>query len=158
MHPHHALVQSFYEAFQRRDGEAMAACYAPAATFSDPVFPSLEGEEVGDMWRMLTERGKDLKVEFEVRRADDAGADVHWEAWYTFSATKRKVHNVIDASFTFQGGKILTHEDRFDLWRWTRMALGPTGVFLGWAPPVKAKIRAQAAEGLRRFRDERRAS
>jgi len=32
------LIQRFYAAFDRRDGDAMAACYAPGARFSDPVF------------------------------------------------------------------------------------------------------------------------
>ena len=33
------LIERFYAAFGRRDGDAMAACYAPDASFSDPVFP-----------------------------------------------------------------------------------------------------------------------
>jgi len=36
--PNAALIQRFYEAFQRSDAEAMAACYAPDVQFSDPVF------------------------------------------------------------------------------------------------------------------------
>ena len=58
-----ALIQRFYAAFAARDGETMAACYAPDATFSDPVFTDLRGEEPGAMWRMLTGRADDLEVE-----------------------------------------------------------------------------------------------
>ena len=36
-----ALIDRFYEAFGRRDHETMAACYAPDARFSDPVFQDL---------------------------------------------------------------------------------------------------------------------
>ena len=57
------LIERFYAAFGRRDGDAMAACYAPDASFSDPVFPGLKGSEPGAMWRMLTGRSEDLKVE-----------------------------------------------------------------------------------------------
>ncbi|MFT4048815.1 MAG: nuclear transport factor 2 family protein [Solirubrobacterales bacterium] len=39
------LIERFYAAFASRDGETMAACYAPDATFSDPVFPDLSGYE-----------------------------------------------------------------------------------------------------------------
>ena len=54
--PNAALIQRFYEAFQRSDAEAMAACYAPDVEFSDPVFGVLRGREAGDMWRMLISR------------------------------------------------------------------------------------------------------
>lgn len=151
MHPHARLLTDLYTAFQRRDGVAMSACYAPEARFSDPVFPALAGPQVGAMWRMLTEAGQDLEIEFSGVEADDAAGAAHWEARYTFSQTGRKVHNVIDARFTFAEGRILTHADSFDLWAWTRMALGPVGWVLGWSPMVQGKIRGQAARSLERY-------
>ena len=45
--------------------------------------------------------------------------------------TGRPVHNIIDAQFTFRDGLIVTHIDTFNLWRWSRMALGPKAVALG---------------------------
>ncbi len=142
------IVTQFYEAFQRRDGSAMTAFYASDARFSDPVFVDLRGEEVGAMWRMLTERGKDLEVTFRDVAADGGSARAHWEATYTFSATGRKVHNVIDATFELRDGKIVRHVDSFDLWRWMRMALGAQGTLLGWLPPVQAALRKKAKQGL----------
>ncbi len=38
-----AVLQRFYQALQRGDGEAMAACYHPQARFHDPVFGTLQG-------------------------------------------------------------------------------------------------------------------
>lgn len=146
-----ALIERLYSAFQRRDGEAMAACYAPDARFSDPVFTDLRGEEVGAMWRMLCERGKDLELTYADVAADAEGGSASWQADYTFSTTGRKVHNEISAEFRFAGGLISEHRDRFDLWRWSRQALGPVGLLLGWSPPVQSKIRAQAREGLDEF-------
>src|SRR6478735_2969497 len=64
-----ALIERFYHAFQQRDGAAMAACYHANASFRDPVF-ELEGARVGAMWRMLTSRGADLRVEFGNISAD----------------------------------------------------------------------------------------
>ena len=145
-----ALINRFYEAFARTDGEAMAACYAPDAHFSDPVFTDLNGPEVGAMWRMLCERAKDLEVVHSAVETDGVSGSAHWEADYTFR-TGRKVHNVIDASFRFENGLIADHTDRFDLWKWTRQALGPIGVVLGWSPPVQGKIRNEADAGLREF-------
>ena len=145
------LIRTFYEAFSRRDHAAMAACYAPDATFSDPVFPDLRGDQVGAMWRMLCERGTDLRITADQIAADGRDGSARWEAWYTFSATGRPVHNVIHARFVLRDGLILRHEDRFDLWRWARQALGARGVLLGWAPPVQREIRGQAARALERF-------
>lgn len=143
-----ALLEEFYTAFARRDGDAMAACYHDDARFSDPVFPDLRGADVGEMWRMLCARGKDLVVEFRDIEADETSGRAHWDATYTFSATGRKVFNQIDARFEFADGKILRHTDEFDLWRWCRMALGPAGVVFGWSPPLQNYVRRTAARGL----------
>lgn len=145
------LIRAFYDALQRRDHRVMAASYTPDAHFADPVFPDLRGARVGAMWRMLCERAIDLRVEATNIRADSAAGSAHVEAWYTFTATGRPVHNVIEASFAFQDGRILRHTDTFDLWRWTRQALGPKGVLLGWTPPVQRAVRRQAARGLDAF-------
>lgn len=144
-------IAEFYRCFARRDGDGMAACYHPRIRFSDPVFPDLQGPQAGAMWRMLCSRGKDLKVQSSGIHADDHGGRAHWEAWYTFSATGRMVHNRIDATFEFAEGRIVRHVDRFSFWRWSAQALGATGALLGWTPLVRGKVRAQAAAGLAKF-------
>jgi ketosteroid isomerase-like protein len=143
-----ALIERFYAALDRHDAEAMIACYAPEATFSDPVFPSLDASGLRAMWRMLCARGKDLRVVVSSVEADDSSGCAHWVATYTFSGTGRSVVNRIDATFRFRDGLILRHVDRFDLWRWAAMALGMKGALLGWLPAVQAKIRAQASAAL----------
>jgi ketosteroid isomerase-like protein len=145
------LITRFYTGFQRRDAAAMGACYAPDVRFSDPVFPDLRGDQARAMWQMLCERGKDLKILFSAVTADATQGSAHWEAWYTFSGTGRPVHNVIEASFTFSGGRITTHADRFDFYGWTRQALGVKGTLFGWTPFVQNAIRAQGMRGLARF-------
>jgi len=129
----------------------MQRLYHPQAHFSDPVFTSLDSSGVKAMWQMLVTAGKDLKITFNDVKADDKRGSCHWEAWYTFSRTGKKVHNIIDASFEFQDGLILNHTDRFDFWRWSRQALGPPGWFLGWSPLVKNKVQNTAATALRKF-------
>lgn len=149
-HPNETLLRGFYEAFSRGDHGTMGAAYADHARFRDPVFPDLSADEVRAMWRMLLERGSDLELSFSGITADDRTGVAHWEASYTFSATGRKVHNVIDASFTFEAGRIVQHVDRFGFWRWTRMALGMKGTLLGWTPLVRKKVQAMAARQLAR--------
>ena len=147
-HANEELITRFYDAFAKRDAETMAACYHADVSFSDPVFPDLEGEHAGNMWKMLCERADDLIIESSKITADDSAGSAHWDATYSFSATGRTVNNSIDAEFEFKDGLIVRHRDTFDLWKWTRMALGPVGVFLGWSPIVKNKVRGQAAGGL----------
>jgi limonene-1,2-epoxide hydrolase len=150
MHSNQALLTRFYAAFARRDYAAMALCYGPQAHFSDPVFTDLQGAEVAGMWRMLCTRATDLRIEASRIEADDRTGRAHWEAWYTYAATRQTVHNIIDAAFTFEAGLIQTHRDRFDLYAWSRQALGVKGLLIGWAPPVHRAIRAQAARALAR--------
>ena len=155
MHPNAQRIHDFYAAFARCDAEGMIVHYAPDVWFSDPVFPDLKGEEAFGMWRMLCSRAKDFSLESSRIEADDTQGQAHWEARYTFSKTGRQVHNRIDARFTFRDGKIIRHEDSFDLWAWAGMALGPKGRLLGWLPPVQASIRKQADAGLRAFMRDR---
>lgn len=152
MHPNAQLIERFYRAFQQRDAEAMAACYAPDVVFSDPAFGELRGAEAGDMWRMLCGRAKDLSVRYSDVVADDVRGSARWEADYLFSQTGRTVHNRIEAGFEFRDGLIAVHRDRFDMWRWSRQALGLPGVLLGWSPVVRNKVRRQARAGLEAFR------
>ena len=155
MHPNAALITRFYTAFQAGDGEAMAACYAPEIRFTDPVFPGLQGEAAGDMWRMLTAAAKDLRIEFNGVEADDARGKAHWEAFYTFSATGKPVHNIIDATFEFRDGLIVVHTDVFSFKRWAGQALGFMGKLLGGTGWLQRKVQAQAGAGLRKFQAAR---
>ena len=152
VHPNAVLIGRFYAALARRDAPAMIACYAPDATFSDPAFPALDAAGVAAMWKMLCARGKDLAVVASGIEADAVSGRAHWVATYTYSATGRRVLNRIDATFRFRDGKIVRHEDRFDLWRWLRQALGAKGMLLGWLPPVQGAMRAQAARTLADWR------
>ncbi|MCA1833572.1 MAG: nuclear transport factor 2 family protein [Actinobacteria bacterium] len=151
MNANEELVARFYSAFQRKDADAMAACYHPEVTFSDPVFQNLHGEHAGNMWRMLCARGADLVVEFREVQGTDQNGSAHWEAWYTFGATGRKVHNVIDSAFEFRDGKIIKHTDRFDFPKWAAQALGLSGRLLGRTSFLLSKVRSTGMKALAEF-------
>ena len=145
------LIERFYDAFNRRDGYAMAACYAPNARFHDPVFQELRGDEPGAMWRMLTSRADDLRIELAEHDADDLTGSAHWLADYTFTQTGRQVHNDVRARFRFENGLIAEHDDAFGFHAWARQALGPPGLLLGWTPLLKGVVRKRAAASLASF-------
>src|SRR5918997_3322921 len=153
-----STIERFYAAFGARDGGAMAACYAPDAHFSDPVFTDLNGDEPGAMWRMLTGQAKDLRVELlEHEAADDRGS-AHWRATYTFTQTGRPVVNDVRARFQFADGLIAEHTDEFGFHRWARQALGTTGLLLGWTPIVSGATRKRARASLDEFIARERAA
>ena len=74
------LIKRLYDALDRHDGEAMAACYAESATFSDPVFTDLRQGREKDMWRMLCSRTEDLSVDASEIEATDTEGSAHWVA------------------------------------------------------------------------------
>lgn len=153
MDTHHnaELIARFYNAFSAKDHLMMAACYAPAVRFSDPVFVDLDYDHTTSMWRMFCERGEDLVVSFDSVEADDARGSATWTASYIFTSTGRRVQNHIRAAFEFGDGRIVLHRDHFDFYAWSRMALGPVGWALGWTPFLKRKVRRMAARQLEQF-------
>ncbi len=151
MNANEKLITDFYTAFQNKDCKAMQACYHPDIVFNDPVFTNLKGNEAKAMWHMLTQAAKELTLQFNAIKANETTGSAHWEAFYPFSRTGRKVHNIIDAQFEFRDNKIIKHTDHFNFWRWSKMALGTSGLLLGWTPLIHNKVRATAGENLKKF-------
>lgn len=154
MNPNSDLIKKFYTAFNSKDPETMVLLYDDKIVFSDPAFGVLESENAKNMWRMLCGRAKDLTVTCSEIQADDNQGSARWEARYTFGKTGRQVHNVIEATFEFRNGLIVRHTDTFDIWKWSRMALGAVGILLGWTPWLQTKIRKDALKGLKAFSEK----
>jgi len=131
----------------------MVDCYSSDIHFRDPAFGDLYGKDAMNMWRMLVRNSKgDLKISFSGVHADQKSGSAKWVAVYTFSKTGRPVVNKITAEFEFRDGKIIRHFDHFDLWKWTRQALGLPGYLLGWTAFMKNKINKQANAALAKYR------
>jgi len=150
-HKNEELIAAFYTAFNERDYKVMQAAYADTARFSDPVFVNLDAHRARAMWEMFCTRGKDLAITFANVNADDHKGSAEWTATYTFSATNRRVVNVIKANFLFEGGKITRHTDHFDFYKWSRQALGLPGLLLGRTSFLRKKTQAAALKNLQRF-------
>lgn len=149
---HTEVITRFYEAFSKLDYATMNDCYAEEVTFSDAVFKNLNGKQTRAMWHMLCSRAKEFTLTFNDVKADGQTGSCHWEPKYLFSATGRSVHNIIDAQFWFnEEGKIVRHEDTFNLYRWSKMALGPMGYIMGWTPMMQNRVRKTALGNLQSF-------
>lgn len=151
MHPNEQLLTRFYEAFLQRDAATMTSCYHPEATFTDEAFVNLDYAQTVAMWEMLSSRATNFSLTFSDVKADDVRGKAHWEPIYTFTATGRLVHNVIDSEFEFKDGKIWKQRDRFDFYKWARQAFGPMGIVLGWTSFLKNKVQTEAAKALQKF-------
>lgn len=138
-----AFLHAFYSAFAKRDGMGMSTCYHADATFRDPVF-ELCGAEVGAMWRMLCSRGTDCRVDASNLMAEGDTGSADWQAWYSFSATGRAIHNTVHSRFRFVDGRIIEQVDEFSFPSWARQALGPVGPMPGWTPWLQRKVRTNA--------------
>lgn len=138
------LLRKFYEAFKCKDFKTMSECYHSEVVFTDPAFGTLVGQRASDMWEMLCVSGKDLKMDYSGIKVEGNKGKAHWEADYTFTATKRKIHNVIDASFEFKDGKIIAHTDFFNFKDWSKQAFGILGTIIGSSPFLQKKFNKQA--------------
>jgi len=146
------LIQQFYESFANNNADGMIACYHDEVEFSDPAFGLLKGAEAKNMWKMLVERAKgNIKIEYKNVSAGDKKGSADWTADYLFSKTGRQVFNEIHAEFEFKDGKIFRHHDTFDIWKWSKQALGISGLLLGWSSFLQNKIRQNARASLREY-------
>ncbi len=145
------IIETFYDAFSKRDWKTMQNCYHPEATFSDSVFVNLNAQEVKAMWQMLVSSAKDIEIVYKDVQINGSDASANWIATYTFSVTKRKVVNDILANFELKDGLIYRHRDHFGFYKWASKAFGMTGILLGWTPFFKNKIRKVSREKLQAF-------
>jgi ketosteroid isomerase-like protein len=145
-----ALINKFYTAFANRDAEGMVACYADGVVFEDPAFGRLHGEAAKAMWRMLLQNGNS-RVSFDNVRADGKKGSANWTAEYVFSQSGRPVVNKVAASFEFSNGKISKHTDVFDVYAWSKQALGLQGYLIGWTGFFKKQLQKKTSALLRKF-------
>lgn len=143
-----------YSAFANADASAMSECYHPNITFHDPIFGLLKGENVSQMWKMLIDGNKErIKIDTSNIKADEHTGSVQWTASYSYSKTNRKVINVIQARFHFHDGLIMEHTDYFDIWKWSKQALGIKGFLFGWTGYLQRKIQEKAILSLKKYKE-----
>lgn len=148
-----ALISKFYESFSRADVDGMVSCYHKDIQFEDPAFGKLYGDDARHMWRMLISSVKEpIQITFRDVQANENTGSAHWRAVYKFSQTGNTVINEINAAFEFKDGKIIKHTDTFDMWKWSRQALGLPGWLLGWSPFMKSKINQRTSGLLKAYK------
>jgi hypothetical protein len=150
------IIHKFYTAFANADIAEMREYYHPDVQFRDPVFGLLKGEQVFQMWRMLIEKSNgNLKIDCTEISANEFLGTAKWIANYRFSKTNRAVVNIIESKFNFKDGLIIKHTDDFDIWKWSKQALGIKGFLMGWTGFMQRKITNQARMSLNKYCERR---
>lgn len=146
------LIKKFYTSFSEGRIKEMMECYHEDILFQDPAFGKLQGERAIKMWEMLvSQKSAHTKISFGNIQATTDHANARWIAEYRFGKKKRKVVNNVNAVFKIKDGKIIEHHDTFDLWKWSKQALGTSGYLLGWTPYMKTKIQQSTNKKLDAF-------
>ncbi|SFC30048.1 Ketosteroid isomerase-related protein [Algibacter lectus] len=146
------IIEKFYTSFSNGNFEGMLECYHKDVVFEDAVFGRLEGESAFKMWEMLLSQKKgDTKISFNNIEANAETGKANWVAEYFYGEKKRKVINEVSTAFKFKDGKIIEHFDTFDLWKWTKQAMGTPGYLLGWTSYMKSKIQQTTNKRLDAF-------
>ncbi|RKS53528.1 ketosteroid isomerase-like protein [Gillisia mitskevichiae] len=146
------LLEKFYNSFSDGNAQGMIECYHKDITFRDPAFGKLRGSKAKNMWEMLLSK-KDSKaiITYKILEIGKEDAKVSWTAHYKYGPKKRNVINKVIANFEFRDGKIINHTDKFDLWSWSKQALGASGYLLGWSSYMRDQIQKKTGSLLNSY-------
>lgn len=145
------IITKFYTAFQKKDAEGMVKHYANNISFEDPAFGNLNGDDAKNMWRMLCSNTSEIEIDFKIMDSHQNQVTAHWVAKYTFSKTGRNVINKIDATFILENQQIVSHVDVFNLWTWSKQAMGPMGWLFGWSDYFRKKLQQTTSKSLSKY-------
>ena len=104
------------------------------------------------MWRMLTGRATDLKIELHEHEADEeTGSRPLDRPLHLLHRPPGRQRHPGQLPLRADG-LIADHVDEFDFRHWAKQALGPSGHLVALLPPLRAKARAKALDQLDDFR------
>ena len=145
------VAQQFYTAFAKKDYLELARFYHNDLSFTDPAFGTLSRSETLAMWEMLFTSADDLDINFKLLTSGDNFVVVEWRANYSFGSKKRFVKNIIKAKLLIEDDLIIRHIDSFNLYRWSRQAMGIAGWLIGWTGFFRRKLQKQTRSRLASF-------
>jgi len=136
-----SIVREFEAAFNRRDVEALVACFTPAGSYVDNFFGRHAGHaELRAMFARMFHEGTDYRWTMDAIVETEARAAAEWTFGYVVSeavprSAGRRVRFRGMSLFELQDGKIAAYREQFD----TAAAL----LQLGFTPQALAKVIAR---------------
>ena len=142
------VIRRLYAALAGRDPDGMAACYAPGARFTSPLYPDLRGPEVAAMWRLFCDQARGLEVHVHDVDGGRGFGSAQWLLRYEHGPTGRKVECRGEGRFALRDGLVTDHADLYDLHSWMAQALGWKGRLMGWTRPLEKRVQREARRSL----------
>lgn len=136
-------IARLYDALERKDPAAAAACYAATATFEDIGFQLTGRTAIERMWDLVcTADGFRAEPDPSSIEADATAGKGAWIAYYAPlipGSGYAEVRNPSSSIFGFAGpGLITTHQDVADPKAWAEMAFPyPISLLAGKYAPVR---------------------
>ncbi|GIZ08476.1 nuclear transport factor 2 family protein [Flavobacterium sp. UMI-01] len=147
------IIHQFFNGLSKADVLSVVSCYDTNIKFRDPIFGLLTGKDVTAMWSMLLENNKEnIKIEIVNSKSDAYLGTAQWIASYTFKPSNKTIVNHITTHFHFKEGLIIKQTDDFDIWKWSRQALGCKGFLFGWTGYMQQKIHEKAIQSLQKYK------
>ena len=115
-----SIVNEFEAAFNRRDVEALVACFTPAGSYVDNFFgPHTGHAELRDMFARMFHEGRDYTWTMDVIVDTPSRAAAEWTFGYVVSdaiprSAGRSVRFRGMSLFELEGGKIAAYREYFD--------------------------------------------
>jgi|AntRauTorcE11898_2_1112593.scaffolds.fasta_scaffold21693_2 hypothetical protein len=155
--PFTEIPKKLYQALNDRDYKSMWKLYAMDATFSDPAYGSLKGDEIKAMWHQICVRNTDLEAEIlSVTQNDAQTISYSWKASYTHAMYNGEIENVINGEITVdKNGNILSQHETYSLWKWFSMAIGIAGKLLGWRTSMRENLQRSVRKSLDDFMEKK---
>lgn len=143
------LTERLFSALQRREPEAIAACYEANAIFRAPILGDVLAHNLGPLWRAVFSSTRENALAYTIVDVGLISARVEGVASYVLVFSDRAVTTKFVATLRIRDLRIVYHEDNFDPWLWAQMAYGTRGLALGWSKAWQRRMRGQIRADLR---------
>jgi steroid delta-isomerase-like uncharacterized protein len=136
-----SIVREFEGAFNRRDVEALVACFTPAGRYVDNFFgPHAGHAELSAMFVRMFDEGRDYRWTMETIVETPSRAAAEWTFAYVVSdaiprSAGRKVRFRGMSLFELEDGKIADYREHFDV--------GAALLQIGFSPESLARVIAR---------------
>jgi steroid delta-isomerase-like uncharacterized protein len=133
-----SVVRDFEKAFNRRDVEALVACFTPGATYTDTFFGAHTGTaKLREMFARMFHEGRDYSWVMDAVVESPTAAAAEWSFSYVVSdaiprSAGRPVHFRGMSLFELEGGRVACYREYFNE--------GVALMQLGFKPESLAKV------------------
>lgn len=153
MNANEELLHIFFRSLKSKNFIQLADCYAKNATFTNPVYISLNKTLTVAMFNMYIRNAENLRLDFKNITADHHSGSAEWLITYTTAKKNKVVIKYLKSHFTFKNEKIVKQVDDFNFYNYIRQIKGATGFMFGWARLYKTSVQNSAMKELIRFKD-----